>query len=75
MLKLFTSASCPLCVALKATLTRRDIPFQEIDTGTVDGMAEYCLYAEVRSQVPLLVVDGQLVRAVDAWLTQQCQEG
>ena len=75
MPKLFTSSSCPICVALKATLRSRGIPFEEIDTGTVEGMAEYCLYAEGYSQVPILVVGGHLIRNIDAWLEQQHQEG
>jgi glutaredoxin len=75
MVKLFTSSRCPVCVSLKSVLVRRGIAFVEVDTGTIDGMAEYCLYAEGRSQVPLLVVDDHLVRDVDAWLAQQHQEG
>jgi len=59
MLKLFTSKDCPTCKILKDRLDKNNVKYEALDTGTVDGLAEYTfLNNKNRMSVPMLIKIG-----------------
>ena len=58
MLKLFISKDCPTCKILKDRLDKNNVKYEALDTGTVDGLAEYSYLNKNRLSLPLLMKIG-----------------
>lgn len=60
MVTIFTSKDCPQCKILKKELKAGNVPYEEIDVETVDGMVKYYIVCDELnifvSILPLTVV-------------------
>ena len=68
MIKLFSSESCGKCAALKNALRNLVVDFNETSIDTPDGLAECCMLAGGATSLPILVVDGRVVKDTERWL-------
>lgn len=63
--KIFTTASCPYCVALKAFLKEHNIEFEDIDVGQDQKAAEEMIEKSGQMGVPVIEIDSQIVVGFD----------
>ena len=65
---LFTSSTCPNCVALKSRLADAGIAYVERNTDNQDD--RLAMYQVGRCTVPTLVVEGRVIWDVDKWFDE-----
>ena len=71
MIRLFTSTNCGKCVALKNALRELGLDSEETSIDTSDGLAECCMLAGGATSLPILVIDGRVVKDTEQWLRDQ----
>ncbi len=57
--KVYTTSYCPYCVRAKQLLSRKGVPFEEIDLGSDDALRERIVRESGRRTVPQIFIDGQ----------------
>ena len=57
IIKLFTTPGCSECSQIKRMLDKKQIPFQEYNLSTSDGLAELAMPGVFWQKAPLLVVE------------------
>ena len=68
MVRLFSSTNCSRCAALKTALNGLALDFEETSIDTPDGLAECCMLTGGATSLPILVVDGRVVKDIEQWL-------
>ncbi|MBW0159288.1 glutaredoxin 3 [Sedimentimonas flavescens] len=64
--EIYTTRTCPYCIAAKALLTRKGIPFEETDVGTDPALRiAMTERANGRRSVPQIFIGGQHVGGCD----------
>lgn len=62
---IYTTQTCPYCVRAKALLTRKHIPFEEIDVSNNDALRDEMVKQSGRRTVPQIFIDGQPIGGCD----------
>jgi glutaredoxin 3 len=55
----YTTQYCPFCVQAKALLTRKGVPFEEIDVSDDDVLRTKMVETSGRRTVPQIFIDGR----------------
>lgn len=63
--KLFTTPTCPYCVALKAFLKEHNIEFEQIDVSQNAQLAKELVEKTGQMGVPVLEIDEEIVVGFD----------
>ncbi|HZP40141.1 MAG TPA: glutaredoxin 3 [Candidatus Binatia bacterium] len=58
---IYTTSSCPYCVAAKRLLTTRGIPFEEFDVETDLALRAQVMERSGRRTVPQIFIDGRSI--------------
>lgn len=64
-IKVYTTAYCPYCVRAKELLTRKGVPFEEIDVGNDDQLRDQVVRESGRRTVPQIFIDGRPIGGFD----------
>jgi len=65
MIKIYSTPSCPYCVALKEFLTERKIDFEEIDVSRDEKAAGEMIQKSGQLGVPVIDIDGEIIVGFD----------
>lgn len=65
MIKIYSTPSCPYCLALKDFLTDRKINFEEIDVSRDEKAAGEMIKKSGQLGVPVIDIDGEIVVGFD----------
>jgi glutaredoxin 3 len=63
--KVYTTSYCPYCVRAKQLLTRKGVPFEEIDVGNDDALRERIVHQSGRRTVPQIFIDDRAIGGFD----------
>lgn len=63
--KIFTTPSCPYCIALKEFLKEKGIDFKEIDVSQDEQAKNEMIEKSGQMSVPVVEVDGEIVVGFD----------
>lgn len=65
MVKLYTTKSCPYCMAEEAFLKERNIEFEEINVGENQAAAREMIEKSGQTGVPVTEIDGEIAAGFD----------
>jgi glutaredoxin 3 len=63
--KVYTTKVCAYCVRAKALLTKRDVPFEEVDVSSDDAKRTWLVQTTGKRTVPQIFIDGRPVGGSD----------
>jgi len=61
----YTTLSCPYCVAAKKLLSDLNVSYQEIDVGSDDALREKVIQLTGRRTVPQIIINGKPIGGFD----------
>lgn len=70
-IKIYTTPSCPYCVALKQFLKERNFEFEEIDVSQDEKAAEEMIQKSGQMGVPVVEIDSQIIVGFDRELIEK----
>ncbi len=65
MVKVYSTPSCPYCVALKEFLKEKNIEFEDIDVSENEKAQKEMIEKSGQMGVPVVEIDGQIVVGFD----------
>lgn len=65
VVRLFSTPTCPFCVALKNFLEEHDIQFEELDVAEDEIAQKEMIKKSGQMGVPVIEIDGQIVVGFD----------
>ncbi len=64
--EIYTTRTCPYCIAAKGLLTKKSVPFTEIDVGADPALRQtMTARADGRRSVPQVFIDGKGIGGCD----------
>jgi glutaredoxin 3 len=63
--RIYTTPYCPFCVAAKALLQKKDVPFEEIDVSLDPDLRDRMVARSGRRTVPQIFIDGTPIGGYD----------
>jgi glutaredoxin 3 len=63
--KIYTTKVCPYCLLAKALLTKRSVPYEEIDVSRDDDKRAWLVSATGRRTVPQIFIDEKAIGGSD----------
>ena len=63
--KVYTTNACAFCVRAKALLTKRDVPFEEIDVSRDDTKRAWLVQTTGKRTVPQIFIDDKPIGGSD----------
>lgn len=70
-IKIYTTPSCPYCVAVKQFLKERNFEFEEIDVSQDEKAAEEMVQKSGQMGVPVVEIDSQIIVGFDRELIEK----
>ncbi|MGE5788716.1 MAG: glutaredoxin 3 [Myxococcales bacterium] len=62
---IYTTRVCPYCIRAKQVLTKKGVPFREIDVSNDSDLRSYLVEATGQQTVPQIFIDGQSIGGCD----------
>jgi glutaredoxin 3 len=63
--QVYSTQICPYCIRAKALLTKREVPFEEIDVSRDDEKRAWLVSASGMRTVPQIFIDGKPIGGSD----------
>lgn len=63
--KVYSTPSCPYCIALKEFLKEKNIQFEDVDVSQNEEAAKEMIEKSGQMEVPIIEIDGQIVVGFD----------
>ena len=65
MVKIYSTPTCPYCVALKDWLTSKNIEFQDVNVAEDEKAREEMIQKSGQMGVPVIDIDGEIIVGFD----------
>jgi glutaredoxin 3 len=63
--KVYTTQTCPYCIRAKSLLTKRNVPFEEVDVSRDEEKRNWMVSTSGRRTVPQIFIDGKPIGGSD----------